>query len=73
MPHAIMTFVHPVLVIVAKEKRTSVMGTSYRLLIVPTSVVDIIYFDFTEKLFSPRVVALFDFHLSLFGLRLGGT
>ena len=47
------------------------MGTSYRLLFEPISIIDIVYFDFIGQLFSPRVVVVIDFCLSSFGLRLG--
>jgi len=44
--------------------------------IIPTSLrtyqrLDIIYFDFTGQLVSPRIVVVFNFRLNPFGLRLG--
>jgi len=59
------------------------MGTTYRLLLAGILyrftfgfsfemcfMLGIVYFDVTGQLFSPRVVIVFDFHLSPFGLRL---
>ena len=46
------------------------IGTSYRLLFAPISVVHIVYFNFAGQLFSPRVIIVFGFRLSLLGLRL---
>jgi len=47
------------------------MGTSYRLLFAPISVIDIVYFNFTGQMFRQCVIVVFGFLLSPFGLRLG--
>ena len=47
------------------------MGTLYRFLLAPISVVDIVYFDFNGQLFSSHVVVMFGFYLSPFGFHLG--